>query len=309
MPEPRDMHVNRPLTNFSLQYKNEEYIWPLLMPVVKVAFRSDKYWVLTKEDAYRTHDDKIGPTAMANEIKWGLSNETYAVVDHALSDWVAQTEIDNADSPLAPLAETNYNINVGLDNTQEKRVADVIFASASYGTNTTTPSPLWGASSDTPIKDVQDAIDATFMRANTLVFGQEAWSTYRRLPEILDACKAVKKGGGSFAGGMVSEQEVATLFEVQRVIVGRGRYTTSKKGQTATYARTWGKHMAALHVGKPGIKSIGFAFTFSEMKKKTFTVKDLARGTKGATLVKVAWNSDEKVVAADCGYFLDSVIS
>jgi len=310
MPEPRDMHVNRPLTKLSIAYKNDEYIWPKVMPVVKVTKRSDSYWVLDKADAYRIHDDKMGPTAKPNEIKWGVSTDNYSVVDHGLGDWVAQTEIDNADVPLAPLEQTNENLNVALDNAQEYRVAQIAFGSANYGSNTTTPSPLWGASSDTPIKDVMDAIEACFMRANTLVFGQDAWSAFRRLPEIIDACKAVNKGGGSFAGGMVSPNEVATLFEVDEVVVGRARRISTKRGQTASYARMWGKHMAALHVTKnPGIKSISFGLTFSEMQRQTLTVKDGTRGTKGATFVKVCWNSDEKVVASDCGYLLDSVIS
>ena len=59
----------------------------------------------------------------------------------------------------------------------------------------------------------------------------------------------------------------------------------------------------------PGIKSITFGVTFQEMLKATFTDFDNKRGTKGANFVKVAYNADEKILAADCGYFIEKAIA
>lgn len=312
MPEPKQMHVDSVLTNLSVQYRNEDMIWREVMPEIKVTKRSDIYWKYAKENAYRIYDDKIGPKSMANEIDFAVSTDNYSVKDHALADWVTQEEIDNADSPLAPESDANDFLNQCLDVAQEQRVSGLVFAAATYPVGnkvTLSGTGQWGQSADNPIADVLTAVEGCFMRANTLVFGLETWLIYRRLPEVLDAIKSV--AGTSVQGGLASPQAVANLFDVDRVLIGRSRYITTKEGQAATYARLWGKHMAALHVkpGQAGVRSITFGKTFTETPRLTMRKLDEKRGLKGAHYIKTGWNSDEKIVASDLGYFIENAVA
>lgn len=310
--EPRNLHVNRPLTNLSIQYKNEAMIWREVLPVIEVDKRSDLYFKYAKENALRLVDDKIGPKSMANEVGMEVSTENFSVKDHALADWIPLESKDNADLPMDQAIDVNDNLNMLLDVAQEKRVVDVAFAAATYPTGnkvTLSGTAQWGQAADDPIKNVQDAIETCFMRANTLVFGVDAWLVFRRLPEVLDAVKSSTRQQGT-PGGFATAPEVAALFEVERILVGRSRYVTSKEGQAVTFARLWGKHMAALHVvPKPGIRSITFGATFSEMTRITMTAFDEKRGAKGAFYVKPAWNSDEKVIASDLGYLITDAVA
>ena len=199
-----------------------------------------------------------------------------------------------------------------LDVAQEKRVADAVFAAATYPTGNKVQlsgTGQWSGSADDPIGDVITAVEGCFMRANTIVFGQDAWQKFRKLPEILDAVKGSSRYQGS-PGGLATAPEVAGLFEVEKILVGRSRYISTKEGQTATYTRLWGKHCAALHViPNPGIKSITFGGTFSEMPRQTMRDFDPKRGVKGANYIKVAWNSDEKIIASDLGYFIQDAVA
>lgn len=311
MPEPRNLHIDKILSDLSVKYRNEDMIWPLVMPVIKVGKRSDKYWKYNKGDSYRLVDDKIGPKSLPNEVDWAVSTDNYSVKDHALGDWLPQEAIDNADNPAQPEVDTNDFINMLLDVAQEQRVASVIFAAATYPTGNKVQlsgTGQWGGSADDPIGDVQAAVEGCFMRANTLVFGADAWFKFRKLPEILDAVKASTRYQGS-PGGMATGAEVSGLFEVERVLVGRARYITSKEGQTDAFARLWGKHCSALRVEKnPGIRSITFGGTFAETERQTQRDFDPKRGVKGAHYLKVAWNSDEKIVASDLGYFIQDAV-
>ncbi len=311
MPEPRAMHKDAVLTNLSLRYRNEAMIWQSVMPIVKVNKRSDIYYVYNKEDSFTLADDKISPKGLANEIDWGVADQNYSVKDHALGDWLPQEAIDNADNPLQPEIDTNDFLNLCLDVAQEKRVADIVFSASSYPTGNKTQlsgNSQWSKSADDPIGNVQTAIETCFQRANTLVFGLDAWMVFRRLPEVLDAIKAV--AGASLRGGMVSAQEVAQFFEIEKVIVGRGRYNTAKPGQTASYTRLWGKHCAALYVDpSPGIKTITFGVTFCETLRFTAREFDPKRGLKGAHYIRPGWNSDEKVIASDCGYLIEDAVA
>jgi hypothetical protein len=295
-----------------VQYRNEDMIWRDVMPEVKVNKRSDLYWKYSKDNAYRSFDDKIGPKSMANEVDFAVSTDNYSVKDHALADWVTQEEIDNSDSPLAPESDSNDFVNSSLDVAQEQRVSAIVFAAATYPAAnkvTLAGATQWSGASDNPIKDVQDAVEGCFVRANTLVFGIDAWLVFRRLPEITDAVKAI--AGTNLSGGLATPDAVANLFEVDRVLVGRSRYLSSKEGQTSTFARLWGKHMAALNVkaGDIGIRSISFGKTFTETRRFTMRSFDEKRGLKGAHYLKTGWNSDEKVVASDLGYFIENAVA
>ncbi len=132
MPTPALLHVDSILSNLSIQYVNEDMIWRLLMPIVPVGKRSDKYPVYSKPDTYRVTDDSVGPKAMPNEIDWSLSIDNYSVSDHALGDWMSQEEIDNADTPISVDMDTNDNLNRALELKQEDRVAGKIFLAGTY---------------------------------------------------------------------------------------------------------------------------------------------------------------------------------
>ncbi len=312
MPEPKDLHVDAILSNLSFKYRNEQFIWRNVMPEVRVQKRSDKYFIYRKEDAYRVYDDTVGPKSLPNEVDWGVSSDTYTVKDHALGDWLPQETIENADTPLQPEIDTNDFLNLALDVAQEKRVADIVFNAATYPSGnkvTLSGTAQWGGSSDDPIGDVLTAVESCFVRANTLIFGQEAWQVFRKLPEVLDAVKGATRFQNT-PGGIASPSEVANLLEVDRVLVGRARYITTKEGQTPTYTRLWGKHCVALYVDpNPGLRSITFGVTFVESPRQTMRDFDPKRGVKGAHYIKVAWNSDEKVIAPDLGYMIENAVA
>jgi hypothetical protein len=309
--DPAAMHVDSVLTNLSMKYRNDDMIWPLVMPVLKVNKRSDIWYVYNKADSFKLVDDSMGSTDLANEVSWGVATDNYSVKDHGLGDWLAQSVINNSDNPLQPEIDTNDFLNMCLDVAQEKRVVDKVFAAASYPVGNKVQlagNDRWGLATDDSLNDVETAIEACFQRANTLVFGADVWLVFRKLPEVVDAIKAM--AGTTLQGGKVSAEQVAAYFEVERVLVGRARYNTAKPGQAASYSRLWGKHVAALHVNKsPGIKTIMFGATVSQMLRTTARDFDSKRGTEGAHYIRPAWNSDEKIVAADCGYFIEDAIA
>lgn len=313
MPEPKDLHVDSILSNVSLQYKNEEHIWPQVLPVVKVNKLSDKYFIYTKSDSFRVPDDALGPTAMPNESTWSTSTANYSVAAHGLGDWLAEETVANADNPIQPAVDTVEFLTRQLELAQEKRVADLVFLQGSYPSANRVQlsgTGQWSGSADDPIGDITTGIEACFQRANTLVFGVDAWVIFRKLSEILDAVKSSTRLQSS-PGGLATESEVAGLFGVDRVVIGRARKITTKRGQTDTYARVWGKHCAVLHVSpSPGIRSISFGFTFAEsLMQTTKSELDVKRGVKGATYYKNAWNSDEKIVASDVGYLIEDAVA
>ncbi len=129
-PEPKDLHIDQILTNLSIQYKNEDHIWPEVLPLLKVAQKSDKYFKYDKADTFRVKDLKLGPTSRPNESGYGVATETYAVEDYGEAIWVSDDAIRLADAPLQVEFDTIQQLNTDLDIAQEVRVADLVFAAA-----------------------------------------------------------------------------------------------------------------------------------------------------------------------------------
>lgn len=311
MPEPKDVHIDSTLSQMSVQYKNEEYIWPQVFPRLPVKKRSDKYFVYDKDQQFRLPSDALSAKAMPNQVEMKLSNDNYSVKDRGLSDYVSAEEEANADSPLRPRADSAEFLTDQLHLAQEKRVADVAFAAATYPTANKiqlSGTGRWGQSADDPINDILTGLDTAFMRPNTIVMGAEVFSVFRSLPEVIDAVKA--SVGAQPRGGIASLPEIAQLFDVQRVLVGRARYNTAKEGQTGAYSRIWGKHCALLYINpNQGAKTITFGRTFSETDFSVYTAFDGKVGVKGATFIKNTWNGDEKVIASDVGYFIQDAVA
>lgn len=311
MPEPRTLHIDQVLSDLSIKYRNEAMIWPELMPIRKANKRSDKFTKYNKEDSYRIYDDKIGPKSLPNEVDWGTTTDNYSVKDHALGDWLPQETIDNADNPVAPEVDTNEFLNEQLDLTQEQRVSVAVFTAGNYPTGNKVQlsgTSQWGNTADDPIGNILEGIEACYARPNVMTMGSDVWKIFRKLPEVLDAVRAVI--GGVARGGLVTAPEIAALFELEKVLIGRARYITTKEGQAATYSRLWGKHCALLKVvPNPGEKSILWGCTFAEMLRQTQRDFDPKRGIKGAHYLKVAWNSDEKIIASDAGYFIQDAVA
>ena len=213
------------------------------LPIIKVGKRSDLFFKYNKDDSYKLVDDKIGPKSLPNEADWGVATDNYSVKDHALGDWLPQETIDNSDTPLRPEADTNDFLNNLLELAQESRAVMVIFNAANYPTSNKTQlsgTGQWGSTADDPIGNVITAIETCFIRANTLVFGVDTWIKFRKLPEILDAVKSSSRYQGS-PGGLATPAEVAGLFEVPNIYIGRSRYISSKPGRNIDICKALGQ--------------------------------------------------------------------
>ena len=313
MPPPDNLHVDTVLSNLSLRYMNESMIADLVLPVVKVNKRSDKYVVYEKGQSYRLIDSSVGPKAQPNEVDWEVGTQNYSVNDYALAEYLPIESVDNADTPIEPRMDTNDFLNEWLALDREVRVAKIVFAAANYDTankvdHSGDTEYQWNIDSGNPVEEVLASVEGCFVRANTLVFGQAAWQAFRTHKKVLDAVKSSNRHQAA-GGGLATAPEVAALFEVDNVYVGRARYISSKRGQANVYARVWGKAMAALHIKKnPGVRSITFGVSFCEMMKQTQTMFDAKRGAKGAEYIKVGYNMDERLVAKDLGFLRYKVV-
>lgn len=313
---PNDVHIQQALNDLAIKYVNAETIWRDVMPIRIVSKRADKYYIYDKANAFQKFDDTLAPNAMPNEAQWRLSNDNYSVVDHGLSSWIPLEAVENADDPLDPAGDEVENISEALDNQQESRVAARVFSAASYPTGnkvTLSGTSQWSdyANSD-PLAAIEDAADSMIVAPTVLVMGADTWRILRRHPKV--TAKIFPLGGNASVAGTsatISQfQQYLSDFGIERVLVGRRRVNTANIGQTPTFARAWGKHAALLRVvPNPGNKVLTFGTTFVQTDRTVYQETDRKRGVNGSLFTKVTWNSDEKIVASDAGYFFENAVA
>ena len=304
-PTEKDVHVDAVLSGVSIRYTNDEMIADQVLPVVPVKKESDKYYIYTRN--WRLPQSKRAAGAEANEVEWNVSTSTYTTEEYALKDLIPDRVRDNADNPLDMDVDTTENLTEVIQLGREKRVADIVFASGNYGSQT---SALAGASrwddyaGSDPIGDVRTA-KATVHAAsgklpNVMVVGYQVHLKLLDHPDILERIKYSQKG-------VVTEELLAQLFEVDKYIIGKALYDSSLEGATEDLGYVWGKKVALLYSQpSPGLKKVSFGYQF---QSRGFRTKKWRVEGREGDFIEAGEIRDEKLVAVSTGYLYTTVIS
>ena len=301
------LHVNQLLTNISVKYRNAAYVGDALFPVMPVTNKSDDFLVYEKADRFTPPDDRLGPKAEAREVDWASDTDTYACQNHGLKDFVSNEDIANADVPIKPEADTAEFLTDMILLNREIRIRDKVLGLSQNAT----PGTKWNAASGSdPVADIESAIDGCFVRPNVMIIPRSVMKVLKWHAKLVDAIKYV-------GIGKVTAQHIADLFDVEKVLVADAKVNTAKPGKDPVFADLWGKNVVLGYVDpKAGLNAVTFgrtfAWKFASTGGKVFQARrweEPKRGLSGGNVIQVESSTDEKVVAADCGYLLKSVLS
>ena len=324
MPNRSDIHIDKALTNLSVKYLQDtaNFIADKVFPVVPVAKQSDRYFIYKKEDWFRD-DAKL--RAMGAESAGGdydIDNTpTYFCNKYAFHKDVFEEDRVNADSPLTPDQDAMEFVVDKILLNRENNWAKTYFQSGVWeqdltGSDTAGSGKIiyWDDYDHSdPISDIANMSTAmaeiTGKRPNTLTLGRRVYDALRQHPDILDRIKFTQKG-------VVTAELLASLFDVDRILVANSIQNVAKKGQEANMEFTMGNN-ALLTYAPPaaGLKkaSAGYIFSWTGLmganalggRINRFSMPQLGIGTERIEC-EVAY--DMKVVAADMGAFVGGAI-
>lgn len=259
--------VSPMLTKIALAYKNEEYIADKIFTPMPVAKQSAKHFVYDK-GRLRINETLRAKGANSNEVTLKLtSGSTYFCEDHALKQFVADEDKDNAINKSAPEIDATENVVDMLRIDKEKALATYMANTANLTQNTTlTTTDQWSdfENSD-PFDDIDTAkstIHASIMqKPNTLILGKQVYDKLIRHPDLLDRVKWSAKG-------VLTIDLLKSLFDVENVIVGSAGYNSATEGQTDSMSYVWGKHawLAYISPKKSGkFVTFGLSYQWNKM--------------------------------------------
>lgn len=316
MPQPasQSVHVDQVLTNISVAYLQgqEGFVADRVFPTIPVAHKSDKYLIYTKNDWFRDEAQLRSSGAESVGSGYNISDTTYSADRYAIHKDIPDDVATNADDGIDLERDATQFVTQRLMLRREIKWASDAFASSVWGTDLT-PSNLWSdfATSD-PLGDVavgkRTVLSTTGFLPNTWVLGYEVWEKLEHHPDIVDRIKYT-------SNGVVTEATLAGLFGINRILIATAIKATNLEGETAAYSFVNGKHALLAYVNPAPSRlapSAGYTFSWrgvsgglgADIAIKSFRMEHLeVQRVEGAIAL------DNKIVAADLGYFFSSVVA
>lgn len=305
------VHVDTLLSNFSVLFKNDEYIGTELLPEVQVEKQSNRYAVWDLRDQLAYPDDAVAKNGDVKQISSNVDlSNSYIADAYALEELVDIDTIDNADAPLAPLTYATMKVNDGLAWNQEKRCIGVLASTSNYGSNylSIPVGSEWNsAGGGNPVLNIQTAEASTLSGPSpTRKLGFCSYNVYlclARHPQIRDLHKYTQ-------AGLMPPQYIAQLFNLDALLVGKAWKDSANSGQSLSLTRMWPDVFGVVNVmAQPMKDSYGFGATFRWGPPFAEVAWERRKGRRGSYVTKVSKAYQSKVTAPYAGYLLTNCLA
>lgn len=311
MPGPTyaQIHTDTALTNISIAYTNGLYIADQVFPNVPVAKISGKYFTYDKGDFLRREAQPRAPGTRAVRGDYGLSTSLYAALEVAIAKGVPDEMVRNADNPLQPYTDATNWVTEQLLLQKESDVAGLVFGNSVWSASANPAGGLtWDNDSSDPLGDIETGVNtvATTIgrEPNVGVMGRSVWSKLRNHPDIVDR---IKYGAGPGSPAVVTLQAVASLFGLDKLLIGRALENTAAESQTNVIAAIWGKLFWMGYVSDtPSLMtpSAGYVFTYLNREINRYT-----EDQEHQQVIEGRHSWDSAATATDAGYLIKAAVA
>jgi len=330
-PTQNDVHVNVPLSNFSLFFQQdaEGFVADKVFPAVPVDHQSNVYYTYNRGDFNRNTVKKRAAGTESAGDGYGLNaTASYTADVYALHKDIPDQVRANADAMLNPdLEATRFLSNKMMINKEITWATTYFSSSAGWTTNLTgeSSSPStnqflqWNDASSTPIVDVRTAKRTVALvgggyRPNKIVLARDVYDTLLDHPDIVERVKFAQKSQEGEAA-VVAKNTLAQLFELDEVLVMDGIINSAVEGASETNAYIASKGALLVYVpDAPSIMSVASGLTFNWTGMFGATVAGSRMLSYympwlGSQRTEIEAAYAQKMVAPDLGCFFDSAIA
>ena len=308
-PDLSDVHIDVPLTNLSISYRNPMYIGRQAVPTVPVVRESDKYYIFDRDSWLRDEAKIVSVGTRPPRGTYTTSSDNYSVDERGFEMPVPDRIRNNSDSMIGPDRNATNMASDKVDLAYEKDARNLLFTGANWGSQTATlsGSDQWSHADSTIQLDASAARQAVLLgcgfEANTAVIGYSVYEAIALSEELLNL---IRYTGTAERPALVTPMMLAAILKVQNLLVGRAIENTAVEGATPSYSHIWGDKVWIGHMADgPALETMSAAYIFSTGRKvrryrEEPVESDIAH-------VKEAW--DGKITAAGAGFLYEDVLA
>ncbi len=331
---PSQVHIDRPLTNLTLAYvqDQENFIADRVFPLVGVSKQSDKYYEFSRANMNRTGDvKKLAPRTEVERIGLELSNDSYFADVYGIGMDFSEQDLANEDENLNIRIQGAQTLVNRMMIHREEQFATNFFSTQVWDTEVTGVSSnptgsqvlQWNDASANPIVNVTTAMRTVQLKSggfkpNTLVVGKEVRDELINHPDIL----ARLNGGATVTNtALVTDAKLAEIFGVERFLVMEAVKNTEVEGSSTeeTNAFIGGKNaLLAYTPASAGLQTPASGLTFAwnsipGANNLGVTVEsfsdDALKRLQIAEHIQVKMSYQMKVVGSELGYFFKDIVA
>lgn len=324
MPDNTQAHIDRALTNMSVAYIQDDtsFIADKVFPQVPVKRQSDVYYIYNKGDFFRDEAKVRGGSteSVGGDYSVSAANPYYCKVQAFHKD-VNSQERANYDEPLNADIDATDFVTSKMIIRREVEWASKYFKTGVWTTEidgvdsapTGTQVIRFNIATSDPINVIlaQGIAMAglTGYKPNTLVLSPHVFVALKNHADVLDRIKYTQKG-------IVTEDLLAQLFEVDNVYVAWGVVNSANTGAADAIDFIMGKHALLCYVNpKPGLKkpSAGYIFSWTGLEGAGAYSNRIVRIPMdqlglGTERIEGEIAFDAKVIAQDMGCFFANIV-
>ena len=312
MPATQKAIVDKLLTNVSSAYIPEGFIADLVFPKVQSIQKTGK---LAKygTDHLRIENDLIGGEGKYRRISpITRDSDSYSIEGHGLEGLVTEDDYANVEKPYDTEVDETLGITTTIAVNKEYALANSL-SDTSVVTNNTTLSGTSQYSdylNSDPIDDFNTARETVKsgcgFAPDLAIMSWEVFNKIKFHPGILDALGFKDNRPGGLTG-----QELASVMEVKRILVGSAEYESANRGQTSSLQPIWGKHIIFAKCPAVAQKrqiSFGYDFVLAGRKRRRVT-KWSVNNPPNAKAILVDDHYDQRVTNVGAAYLIKNAVA
>lgn len=327
-PAPGDVFVSRPLTDASLAYwqDDDSFIADKVFLPLPSQLQAGTIWEWDKGFFLRNEMEARAPNAESAGVGMKLNSIAYSLMVYALHHDIEEQRSANEMDPIS-----SDDAAVLLLTQQCKQFREIQIKSIAFGTGIWTGQTdqvgvasgpganqfvQWDASGSDPIKNVatwQSAVKtATGIRPNVLGMGRQVWDALKTNAQILDR---IKYSSNNSNPAIVTRQAVASLFELDEILISDVTKVTSVENQTNAFGYVIGKECLLYYrprVPARNMPSAGYTMNWTGYMGATQNgsrVKRFYIPEKASWRVEAEQAFVQKVTASALGAYASAVVS
>jgi len=299
------------LTQFAVQYSQETegFIGGKLFPTVPApSGETGTYYTFTSSKDFFTLPDKTrrAPGSAFGRGNLGVATSTYQTEEDGWEIPVDDRVQANAQAPFDPRRTAVESATQVVMLRREKIITDAITNATTFAAYTTAlgVGNRYDNANSEPVKLMdtwKEVIRGNIGRnPNTYVLAYDAWLELKEHPAIQARVKTT-------VDTVVTLDLVAKLFGLDRILLSNAMYNSAEEGQTVSLTDMMSKKAFLGYINpSPGIMrpSVGYNIQLNGIQAMTYREENIKSEVARATV-----NEVPKIVAADCGYLITTIIS
>ncbi len=303
---------------FDLEMDRRGFIAQRVAPVIDVASQAGVFGKIPVEQLLQTRTTNRAPGAGYARGNYTFTSASYTCEEHG-----AEEPIDDREAKMyanyfnAEQIATMRAYDAVLRNAEIRMAAAIFNASTWTGvTLTTAVGTEWDTiATATPITDVDAAVKKVWavsgMWPNALIVTKHVFKNLRRCAQVIDALESSGAGVGAWQGA-INEAQLASVFDLDYVIVAGGAKNTAKEGQSVSFDKIWDDEYAMVcrvaTTSDPKEPCIARTFHWAEDGSSIGgTVETYREESKRSDIVRVRHDVDEIVMYTEMGHLLSNI--